>query len=633
MGSGRSLVDRGSEQQVRRGTTQSPRGDGGANLLRLQRSVGNRAVGRILARDTPEPGSGEPTEVALSPQEMWDRVLAERGMASRVPPHRVEVTDEELKAAQRKMEAARQAVQHAGENPDLQLRTRKGEKAQRRQAAQARLTEAQDGLETANRELGKAQRAARSAQANRSGPVPPSPETVDERQLGHGVATYAAVQVTDGQGKRVAFGIGAFDGKQHAEEMALRQIREELTRRGIRPGQHGPTGWKVTVVVDQHVCDERCRPALRQFADDYGIDRDEVRAYYPERVGADPKVSPKTASKTAHAQETRISSEGEQVIATGEHPYRLKGSTPTETPGSTPTDPTSRPPPAKPKTSPAPRRSGKPVSPEAPRPPKAVKTSGGEEHAPPPKTSSTSKLATEVEQAAEQELSGFRRVAGKATKGLAAIVKLGVVPLQIALELLNAVQSIEMTESALSGNGWILTGQVAQAKQLSRDTDQLVTAYDQESYHADVQRLVDTALRNDEHYAALGVNANYWSSLDLSDFCVQAKAQLSQHVDQCRAIDKDMTSIMNQVRAGQKFCDDELKSDAVLAAEAIGAASGIPVGLTETLFMASRDLDTIAGYLGGPMYAMHKHLAQAEADLKLLDDNILTQGLADVQAG
>ena len=633
MGSGRSVFDPGRGQQVRAGAKQPTRGGASESLLRLQRSVGNRAVGRILARDTPEPGSPDPTEVALSPQEMWNRVLAERGMASRVPPHRVEVTDEALTAAQQNMDTARKAVQRAGEDPDLQLKARKGEKAERRQAAQARLAEEQDKLETANRELGKAQRAARSAQANRSEPVPPSPEEVDERQLGHGVATYAAVQVTDEHGKRVAFGMGAFDGKQHAEEMALRQIREELTRKGIRPSQLGRTGWKVTVVVDQHVCDERCRPALRQFADDYGIAREEVRAHYPERVGADPKVTPKTASKTAHVQETRISPEGEQVIATGEHPFRLKGATPTEAPKGTPTDPTSGPPAAKPKTSPAPRPPGKRVEPEGPRSPKAVKTSGSEEHAPPPKTSSTSKLAAEAEQAAAKELSGFRRVAGKAAKGLATVVKLGVVPAQIALELLNAVASIEMTESALSGNGWILTGQVAQAKQLSRDTDQLLSAYDQGSYHADMQRLVDTALKNDEHYAALGVNASYWSSIELSDFCVQAKAQLSQHVDQCREIDKDMASIMAQVRAGQKFCDDMLNSDAVLVAEAAGAASGIPVGLTETLFMASRDLDTIAGYLGGPIYAMHKHLEQAEADLKLLDDNILTQGLAGVQAG
>jgi hypothetical protein len=630
MGSGRSLVDRGSGQQGMPGARQSSGGGGSASVLRLQRSVGNRAVGRILARDTPEPGGGDPTEVALSPQEMWDRVLAERGMASRVPPHRVEVTDEALKAAQQQMEAARQAVQRSGEDPDLQVKARKGEKAQRRGAAEARLAAAKEKLETANTELGKAQRAARSAQANRSEPVPSSPEEVNERQLGHGVATYAAVQVTDEKGKRVAFGMGAFDGKQHAEEMALRQIREELTRRGIRPAQPSRTGWKVTVVVDQHVCDERCRPALRQFADDYGIARDEVRAHYPERVGADPKVTPKTASKTAHVQETRISAEGEQVIATGEHPFRLKGSTPPETPKGPPKDPTSGPPPAKPKTGPAP---GKVVTPEGPRPPKAAKGPGGEEHAPPPKTSSTSKLAAEVEQAAVKELSGFRRVAGKAAKGLATVVKLGVVPVQIALELLNAVASIEMTESALSGNGWILTGQVAQAKQLSRDTDQLLGAYDQGSYHGDIQRLVDTALQNDEHYAALGVNASYWSSIELSDFCVQAKAQLSQHVDQCRAIDTDMTSIMAQVRAGQKFCEDMLNSDAVLVAEAAGAAAGIPVGLTETLFMASQDLDTIAGYLGGPMYAIHKHLEQAEADLKLLDDNILTQGLAGVQAG
>jgi hypothetical protein len=603
---------------------------GAASVLRLQRSVGNRGVGRILARDTPGAEGVDPTEVALSPQEMWDRVLAERGMASRVPPHRVAVTDEDLQKAQQGMENAQRELQKAGEAPDLQIRARKGAQAERRAAAERRLKQAQDAVEVANRELGKAQRASRSAQANRSEPVPSSPEEINEQQLGHGVSTYAAVQVTDGTGKRVAFGIGAFDGKQHAEEMALRQIREELTRKGIRPGQRAPAGWKVTVVVDQHVCDERCRPALRQFADDYGVGRDEVRAYYPERVGADPKVSPKTASKTAHVQETRISSEGEQVIATGDHPYRL---TAPKAPPKAPGDGTSAPPSGKSPTRPAAPPTPERVATNRPKPPRGPKPTVSEERVPAPKTGGTSaKLTAELE-AAAKELSAFRRIGGKVVKGLATVVKLGVVPVQLALEMLNAVQAIEMTESALRGDGWVLTGQVRQSKDLARDTAQMVSAYDDGRYHAELNQLVEAALKNDEHYAETGGTPNYWSSIELSDFCVDAKAQLAPHVGQCQAIADDMTWMMERVQAGQKFCRDMLNSDAVLVAEAAGAASGVPVGLTETLYEASLDLDKIVGNLRLPMIDMQKHLERANADLKLLDDNILTQGFGGVQAG
>jgi hypothetical protein len=47
--------------------------------------------------------------------------------------------------------------------------------------------------------------------------------------------------------------------------------------------------------------------------------------------------------------------------------------------------------------------------------------------------------------------------------------------------------------------------------------------------------------------------------------------------------------------------------------------------------MASLDLDKILGYLGPAMNALDKHRPQAEADLALLNDNILTQGLSSVQ--
>jgi hypothetical protein len=410
----------------------------------------------------------------------------------------------------------------------------------------------------------------------------------------------------------VAFGMGAFDGKLHAEENAIRAIREDLVHRGIRSGQHGPAGWSVTVVVDQVVCDERCRPTLRQFADDYGIARDRVLAYYPERVGGDTKVTPKTASKTAHVEPTRISSQGEPVIATGDHPHRLEAP----------------PPPKAPKTPPR----GPKTPPKGPGKPPTREKVGTETPSSGPKPRLSKAVTAELE-VASKELSTFRRTAGTIAKGLGAVLRLGVVPVQLALEILNAVSAIEMTESALRGDGWVLSAQVVEARDLAKDSTEMMGAYNQGRYHEDLERLVDTALKNDEHFAELGVNADYWGSLELSDFCVQAVAQLSPHVDQCQTISDHLSSMTEWVKSAKKFCNDEINSDALLVAEAAGGATGIPAGITETLYEALLDLDKIAGYLGGPTAAMQEHLTRAKGDLQLLNDNILTQGFADVQSG
>jgi hypothetical protein len=242
-----------------------------------------------------------------------------------------------------------------------------------------------------------------------------------------------------------------------------------------------------------------------------------------------------------------------------------------------------------------------------------------------------SKVArAELEQAA-QELSAFRTVGRSVTRGLGTVLKYGKVPVMVALELVKAINAIEMTQSALKGDGWLLTRQVAQAKQLAKGTDALVSVYADGRYHAQLGQLVDSALKNDEHFAELGIVADYWSSVELSEFCAGAYDKLAPHVADCQKLSDDMTWMLERVKAGQDFCAKLLNDDAIWAAEALSAATSIPGGLVETLFMAQQDLDQIDGILAGRNTLMAEHLKMVNADLKLLDDNVLRYGLANVR--
>lgn len=249
-----------------------------------------------------------------------------------------------------------------------------------------------------------------------------------------------------------------------------------------------------------------------------------------------------------------------------------------------------------------------------------------------PGTSSTASTVAraELEQAAN-ELSAFRRVGRALTSALGTVLKYGKVPAMVALELMKAINAIEMTQSAIKGDGWILTRQVAQAKALANGTDALLTVYVDGRYHARLVELVEAALKNDEHFAELGVITDYWSSVELSEFCAGAYDQLAPHVDDSQKLSDDMTWMLERVRAGQDFCTKLLNDDAIWAAEALSAATSIPGGIVETLFAAQQDLDQIDGILAGRDSLMAEHLKMVKADLKLLDDNVLRYGLADVR--
>jgi chemotaxis protein histidine kinase CheA len=619
-------ADRAARPTPRTATRDTPQ----ATVLTLQRQIGNRAVGRILAR-SPLPG--------LTPQEMWDRLLATRGMTNRVPPHAVTGAETEYQARlkelkdfnakhqelnlrdnartaewrkknadalkqqeafQKAEEKARRALVSAQRNASETIKTKEEIAAQAEldrsskalkdfkskhpeletnpsthgpewRSKHANALKEQEGLEAAQRA------ATKGLETARTGPGTVAP---NKTQLGHGTKTYAAIQVTDSKGNQVAFAIAESD-TLHAEQQALVQIRNELKHQRVQPGSSGQD-WKVTVVVDQEVCDEKCRPALKQFADEYGVKNDKVVAHYPARVDAAKPSTPKTASKTAHYEPSHIpAGPGEQVLLQG-------------TGGG----------------------GGGPAGGASKKPTPSAPTT----HAEPPTTLSKAEMA-----AAKAEMGAFRRLGGRVASGLKNIVAAAAHPLAMALALSGALDAMIAAESKLAGGGWVLGAQINQASALSRDTDALVKSYDDQGFHRDLTNLVDTAWKNDEKYE--GTVADYWSTLDLSDFCDAAEPGLKSHVDDCDKMLKAMKQVYSEAQTGIDITGKLLDDPAVWAAEALGAAVDMSAGILEAAFMANQDFGQLMQMLFSPIYVLERHLTLAQADLKTLYDNMYHPGL------
>jgi hypothetical protein len=200
-------------------------------------------------------------------------------------------------------------------------------------------------------------------------------------------------------------------------------------------------------------------------------------------------------------------------------------------------------------------------------------------------------------------------------RGLKTLAKYAGPALKVALSVLNVVDTIEMTESGISGQGWLLKAQVGQARALADAAAALVSAYDTGRFHADLLRLVETAQKNDEKFAELGVIADYWSTLDLSDFCQSASETLSEHVRISEQVLAAMKKVLEDAVLGERACDRILES--IFAGEDI---VGVPA------FGARQDFRTLQDRLAGPTARLETHVAQARRDLDTMYDNIVQHG-------
>ncbi len=113
---------------------------------------------------------------------------------------------------------------------------------------------------------------------------------------GHGnVNTRAAIQVVDGEGNMIALERGAWGPGRHAEVDALSKLDARLGGRKLPPGT------RMDVAGNQVVCTDVCRPAVKNFAQKYGIRLEEVYTHVrtrPKMVGTG-RASGKTTERTA----------------------------------------------------------------------------------------------------------------------------------------------------------------------------------------------------------------------------------------------------------------------------------------------------------------------------------------------
>ncbi len=113
------------------------------------------------------------------------------------------------------------------------------------------------------------------------------------RILGHGSATRAFIQVIDRNGNRIAEAFGRNDGRVHAEEHALGRLRTQLEL-----FRSMAEGGRLDVVVNQHVCSDVCAPALREFAEQFGLERVDSHVFVRESLRGRGEARPRQTFTT-----------------------------------------------------------------------------------------------------------------------------------------------------------------------------------------------------------------------------------------------------------------------------------------------------------------------------------------------
>ncbi|MFV1917735.1 MAG: DUF4157 domain-containing protein, partial [Patescibacteria group bacterium] len=240
----------------------------------------NCSPGIVIAR-SPEGASPTPHKKvpAMTPEDMYNKLTAERVFEEHIPVHELEATEKKLEAMRVKLE----------KSPSPKLRRRYNKLLNRYNLSR----------------LG--------------GPGAPA---------GAGYNTYAIIQVVDKDGNVVATAEGKYTGGKHAEEIAVAKLRKELKGSKV-------FGGRMEVVGDKVICSEKCRPALREFAKDHGLDKVDGHVFRREKLVGKGRASEKTTIRTI----TKKSSEGKvptrisEVVYTKTSPGSEPGKPPTPRPG------------------------------------------------------------------------------------------------------------------------------------------------------------------------------------------------------------------------------------------------------------------------------------------------------------
>jgi hypothetical protein len=122
------------------------------------------------------------------------------------------------------------------------------------------------------------------------------PQATGRNLTGHGnLTTRAVVQLVDADGNLITLARGEVSPNvRHAEEAALAKLRRQLGTRRLPPGT------RMNVAGNQVVCEEVCKPAIKQFAEDYGIRPEDIDTTVRQRprMQGEGLTSPKTQERT-----------------------------------------------------------------------------------------------------------------------------------------------------------------------------------------------------------------------------------------------------------------------------------------------------------------------------------------------
>jgi hypothetical protein len=276
----------------------------------------------------------------------------------------------------------------------------------------------------------------------------------------------------------------------------------------------------------------------------------------------------------------------------------------------------------KPKPTPAEKQPAKAKNPPANGPPATSPPA----KAPPPKSNVSETLPPlppEIAKVAAKEATRFKDLARRFASGVKNIAGKVAGPIAIALQILDALELIEMTETAVRGTGFIFRAQISQASDLQSSVTGLIASYRAAGLHADLATLIRAAEQNDERYSQYAnTPQDYWGTEELSEWCLSITDTIDAHRDACDKLLEQLKNAASDVDVRLKYCKALLDNPAAMTA--LSYPTSAPVA---RVLMAHRDLTQISGILGPAQYALNAHATTVRDDAKTIDDNILQRGL------
>jgi hypothetical protein len=283
-------------------------------------------------------------------------------------------------------------------------------------------------------------------------------------------------------------------------------------------------------------------------------------------------------------------------------------------------------PPAQPKFNPKPTPAEKQPADAKNPPAKPPPAKSPPATAPPPKRNVPEPLPSlppEIAKVAAKEATRFKDLARRIASGVKNIADKVAGPIAIALQIVDALELIEMTDNAVRGDGFIFRAQISQASELQSSVSGLITSYRAAGFHADLATLVRAAEQNDERYSQYAnTPQDYWGTEELSDWCLSITDTVDAHRDACDKPLEHLKNAASDVDVRLKYCKGLLDNPAAMTA--LSYPTSAPAA---RVLMAHRDLTQISGILGPAESTLNAHSTTVRDDAKTIDDNILQRGL------